>query len=496
MVRSEAHLSVKVPHDGDELQVSLKQRLAACLGCLPKPTMKGSGLATPTASSLASTPTSSYSESEAPLPPSFSLPSPFRHLRHLSASASLKSRYPYLKEDEQAGEMTDDMTGESGQGEFLGALSPERRAAVEAARATYVEAGGRVDEYTDAMMLRFCVGNRFDAKRTAAHVKKTVAWRRSSGADAFRASFLSGAKLLEQPGVGTMVEALSFSPCVGVTRGGDLLTYASVGRHVAPDTLCEKLSIDEYFRANLATLEFQCLALDRAATARADGTAPRVWYVVGVEGLKGSHLRPQLIKYFQRTAPVADLYYPELMSVSCILGAPAFLVRMWNMLRHLFARETQDKVIITKKGGEAPLGGSIAPEHLPACYGGQMVGMCPKHAKAIGLFDLDEISRAPILKAMEGWMVGADGATGPTHAKSEPPRRAAPASPEPPCPPGAQQCRAPPPITSTRSPTYASTPAWAPRPGAARDFCGSQDAGAHHRRCLAVVFPAPSVVRA
>eukprot|EP00966_Prymnesium_polylepis_P086596 2004096-Prymnesium_polylepis.1 len=103
---------------------------------------------------------------------------------------------------------------------FLAALSEEERAAIRRAQKVWVAAGGDVDPYTVVTMHRFVKGNLGVEKKIDAQISKTVAWRKSSKAAAFRRELLSGKKLCEYDEFMRGILMVSMAPSLGGSHSG------------------------------------------------------------------------------------------------------------------------------------------------------------------------------------------------------------------------------------------------------------------------------------
>ena len=119
--------------------------------------------------------------------------------------------------------------------DFLANLTPSQSAAVATARDVWLSAGGVIDEFSDVTMVRFCVGNKWDATKTAAQLRRTAAWRRVARAggkspDSYRAAFLEGRTLLSFELVRRVFSMSLVIPALGCSRAGDLVHYALHGQ--------------------------------------------------------------------------------------------------------------------------------------------------------------------------------------------------------------------------------------------------------------------------
>ena len=103
---------------------------------------------------------------------------------------------------------------------FLAALSEEERAAISRAQKVWVAAGGAVDPYTVVTMHRFVKGNLGNEKKIDAQIGKTVVWRKSTKAAAFRAELLAGKKLCEYDEFMRGIQMVSMAPFLGGSLSG------------------------------------------------------------------------------------------------------------------------------------------------------------------------------------------------------------------------------------------------------------------------------------
>ena len=105
------------------------------------------------------------------------------------------------------------------------------------AHAVWVEAGGDVDPYTDVTMFRFCSHNKWNDRRTSAHIRKAVAWRTSkTSAARYRASFVAGAKLCEKDEFVLGMQILPNLPYLGHSKSG-----LQIAEYLCPGTLVFEL---------------------------------------------------------------------------------------------------------------------------------------------------------------------------------------------------------------------------------------------------------------
>ena len=264
---------------------------------------------------------------------------------------------------------------------FLDALGTTRREAVARARAVHADAGGVSDPFTDVTMARFCSENDWNDEKAHAQIRRTVSWRRDMGADEYRRALLNGRRLVEFERWQIIGKVMPPLPWLGTTTDGAPMQFGGPGGIEIERLLSH--TVDEFADFNLLMLEFNYLNIDKLTLARADGSLVRMFILSNMAGVTFSHLR--LMKYARRIAPIADSYYPELVSTVITFNVGPVIITGYNMLKPLLSAKMQRKVQLL---GQLDNTAFASPEHIPACYGGRLTQL-PKAVRT--LLGLDRI---------------------------------------------------------------------------------------------------------
>ena len=203
---------------------------------------------------------------------------------------------------------------------FLNTLSTHERAfLIRILEAAYA-AGAPLDAYSAATYCRFCVSNKWEEAPTLQQIRRTIEWRRSGegmGLNQVRAELLAGVPLLQLSGgwgdaVARVNVFIPGHPFLGTTRRGDPFEVCVPGRlglnRLDGSLLLEATTDDEFWRCNLAFMEYRAVKCDRLCL-EGDRTLKSVYMVSDGAGFTLSFLW-KVYKRFARTAPVADMHYP------------------------------------------------------------------------------------------------------------------------------------------------------------------------------------------
>ena len=279
-------------------------------------------------------------------------------------------------------------------------LSVAQREALDEARRVYLAAGGVLDELWQPMLLRFLVAHGWSVDKATSQLQATAQWRESSGASALRRRLLDGARILELPFVLDNQQIVWYLPSLASTHEGDPISYLSLGSLRVAEWL--KIIDDaQYFQYNLALQESQSVYND-LLTARGKVLVRHV-LVFDCDGIGKQHLSPSAFRRLRPCMPLADLYYPEIMSCAVCLNAPWLFATIWAIIRVMLSKEMQSRVIIAPKDRTPALLARIAPmSEVPAwgwhtAFSGGCTGVPPSAAERLGYAQLDAPTRNSLL---------------------------------------------------------------------------------------------------
>ena len=274
---------------------------------------------------------------------------------------------------------------------YLDTLSDMHRGLLMEARAIYLKAGGKLDEYWEPMLLRFIVNHDWTlSKKAITQLQDTARWRATSGADEIREKLLSGnSKFVDLDGVLATQRLIWFLPCHGCTRAGDPVSYYFL-RSFDVAVWLKTMTDQEHFQYNLALLEVQGFVNDQLShTSR---RLVRQVNVIDCHGMGLKHISPAGLRRIQPCLPLADLYYPEMIRCSVILNTPWIFTRAYGLIRSFFSAEMQARNIITARSETvAVLDNLIGLESVPCAVadgGGSCTRMPRRFAEMMGFTDL------------------------------------------------------------------------------------------------------------
>ena len=285
---------------------------------------------------------------------------------------------------------------------FLAALTPDQRVAIDKARAVFLDAGGMVDPCTDVFLARFCIGNKWNVAKTEAHLRRTLAWRASTNANKYRAAAAAGKTLLEFEEVQRFLSVATGLQQMGTTYAGDAVDYITVG-NISAKRFLNELDNQCYYEGNLQISELQYYHFDRLTLLRGDGKLVKMFSVFDLDGLRMEHISFRMQARLKTTAPLHDLYYPEIMATACLINVPSFFANFWMLFGRVFSKEKRDAVQIHAKG-KANLTKSIPQSWVPACYGGDLRQLPPQTMHALGFDTLPDAMLPQLLPGPTKWL--------------------------------------------------------------------------------------------
>ena len=286
---------------------------------------------------------------------------------------------------------------------FLNTLSTHERAfLIRILEAAYA-AGAPLDAYSAATYCRFCVSNKWEEAPTLQQIRRTIEWRRSGegmGLNQVRAELLAGVPLLQLSGgwgdaVARVNVFIPGHPFLGTTRRGDPFEVCVPGRlglnRLDGSLLLEATTDDEFWRCNLAFMEYRAVKCDRLCL-EGDRTLKSVYMVSDGAGFTLSFLW-KVYKRFARTAPVADMHYPLYLRKSLLLNAPSTVHAVYAIFKPMLSREITDTFHIFRTV-DAPkaaqlLCTDVDPSIVPVCYGGELARFSRAMRAEIGLDALE-----------------------------------------------------------------------------------------------------------
>lgn len=246
--------------------------------------------------------------------------------------------------------------------------------------------------YTDVFLARFCLQNSLRDKKTAAQLRKAVAWRDSVGANAYRSAFVSGQQCLSFPSVVRFMTYAPIYPGCGFTQRGEWLEYLPLLPD--PKRFMSSMTDEEFCEGCLAINEFLYATLDRLTLERGDGQLVRLFPVSDVSYITKAHISLALIRRMQKTAVWPDLYYPWILSSTAILNVPGFVVGAWKMLSLILSEDMRSKFHLyppqtSAEASEGRLFEILPRELVPVNLGGELRQLKPEHSHMIGFDMLD-----------------------------------------------------------------------------------------------------------
>eukprot|EP00966_Prymnesium_polylepis_P191934 4447628-Prymnesium_polylepis.1 len=65
------------------------------------------------------------------------------------------------------------------------------------------------------------------------------------------------------------------------------------------------------------------------------------------------HISFRMQARFKLTAPLHDLYYPEIMHATVLINAPSFFANFWRLFGRTFSKERREAVQVYTRGRAA-----------------------------------------------------------------------------------------------------------------------------------------------
>jgi len=255
---------------------------------------------------------------------------------------------------------------------FLNCLSDTERSCLLMARAIFLDAGGTLDIYSDAMLARYCYAHRFDWPKVTAAVRSTARWMQDHKLDWYRAQFVAGRKPADvAPPLKRYYACVGSLPGMGKNRLGGPVEYIWVeGTDFA--RILEDLTDDEHYNCVLVLTMFQLTWCDRLTLERGDGLLVGMTTVFDMKGMSWGTATGPMAKRLDMLKGL-DLHTPGLVHRVHIVNSPGWATAAWNAMALFMTEETRMRTALSRTGSaDEKLKEDIPTAVLPALYGGGM----------------------------------------------------------------------------------------------------------------------------
>ncbi|VDP38372.1 unnamed protein product [Schistosoma curassoni] len=94
--------------------------------------------------------------------------------------------------------------------------------------------------------------------------------------------------------------------------------------------------------------------------------------ILDMKHLSLKHMHPSWIPVFSEMMTIMEANYPEFLRICYVINAPPIFGTIFNFIKPLLSKLTQEKIHVLKSDYRATLLQVIDSSKLPACYGGKI----------------------------------------------------------------------------------------------------------------------------
>ncbi|KAI4375186.1 hypothetical protein MLD38_013090 [Melastoma candidum] len=209
------------------------------------------------------------------------------------------------------------------------------------------------DERSDVILLKFLRARDFKVKEAFTMLKNTVIWRKEFGIDS----------LLEED-LGTELDKVVFAH--GVDKEGHPVCYNVFGefqnKELYQNTLADEEKRRKFLKWRIQFLEKSIQKLDFSPTG--------INKIVQVNDLKNSPLitKKELRLATRQAVQLLQDNYPEFVARQVFINVPWWYFAFYSLLSPFMTQRTKSKFVFSRS--TEALFKYVAPEHVPAQYGG------------------------------------------------------------------------------------------------------------------------------
>lgn len=239
----------------------------------------------------------------------------------------------------------------------------------------------------DHTLLRFLRARDFSLGPATRMLLEDRAWRKEQRIDS----------LLTHPPARALetVRPLQPDAFFGFDRWGRPLYILQAGR-VRGDEILKRVTMAEYLRTHLWGVE-RMLERARERSREIGRTVTSVALVVDLDGL--SMDSRHCLKLVREVADCDEKHYPEILGATFVINAPSLFPFFWRVVSPMLDPHTASKVKVLTTDYRDALLRNIAPDQLPAEYGGTAVGVLPAAAPVLPA-DVDRRTREDARESM------------------------------------------------------------------------------------------------
>ena len=263
----------------------------------------------------------------------------------------------------------------------------------------WLDAGGTLDIYSDAMLARYCYTHKWNWAKIRTALRKTAQWQTTHRLDYYRAQFVAGRTPAEvAPPIKRYYACVGSLPALGKNRRGGPVEYLWVEGTDIPRIL-EDLTDDEYYNCVLVLTMHQLVWCDRLTLERGDGTLVGLSTIFDMKGITWANATGPMAKRLDMLSGL-DQHTPGLVQKVHMVNCPGWAVATWNAVSLFMTEETRERTSLSKGGAKSSrITDDIDVSQLAAHYGGAVEHLDRAWCLQAGLDpELDELAIARLFR--------------------------------------------------------------------------------------------------
>ncbi|CAL8250134.1 unnamed protein product [Boreogadus saida] len=242
----------------------------------------------------------------------------------------------------------------------VGNLSPKQASALEQFREQVSDLLPQLPAQSDHFLLRWLRARNFNLQKSEAMLRKHMDFRKQLYVD----------KIITEWRPPEVLEKYLSGAMCGYDREGSPVWYDIIGP-MDPKGLFLSAAKQDFIKSKIRDCEILQKECD-LQSQRLGKNIESITMVFDVEGLGLKHIWKPAIDTFSEILQMFEENYPERLKRLFVIKAPKLFPAAYNLVKHFLCENTQQKIFILGANWQEVLQQYIAPEDLPAIYGGKL----------------------------------------------------------------------------------------------------------------------------
>ncbi|CAH8498020.1 unnamed protein product [Schistosoma intercalatum] len=157
----------------------------------------------------------------------------------------------------------------------------------------------------------------------------------------------------------------------GEDKEGCPLFCAPVGRF-DPGGFMKATTHAEFIQSRIYFMEYIIQRVFYEKSKEHNRCIDQLTLILDMKHLSLKHMHPSWIPVFSEMMTIMEANYPEFLRICYVINAPPIFGTIFNFIKPLLSKLTQEKIHVLKSDYRATLLQVIDSSKLPACYGGKI----------------------------------------------------------------------------------------------------------------------------